>query len=260
MSKGFLHRLSRHTDDSPINFAGWLALLLITLMLCIITYFFIDSYPKDDRPLDIELPQVPTRLSNMNLFFCDPRSIKIELTQNGNYRICKAILSPELMKIILKKSVDEYGVDSPILICADKKLPFREICQVLEILTSLNIYKPYFAVILSDTNQICYLSFRYNLGVINYNLLPMEYRKKIEIDLLVKVGKEQIFMNNKPVEFVDLSRILRDSVSKNPDLKCIIIPDPDISVQRLLDVIYEFERQKVNRVSVEENADIFKIK
>ncbi len=229
MSKRFIKRFKQFTD-SPFKFAGWLSILLTTLVLAITVYFFYDSYPKDGRPMDIELPVI----SGIHIDqFKDPRELKFDVLKNGKIRITGTIFSLDYSRNIIEKAVRDYGYDIPIRIRADKSCSFKDISPVMGIIKDSKIDRLIYGV-LAKAMSMAYL---------NVSILPPLESKNL---LRIEVKRSKILLEGKVIDSDESRKAALFQLSSiDPKLQFLIIPDSDITVQRLVDVISECYRSEV---------------
>ncbi|MFA6567763.1 MAG: biopolymer transporter ExbD [Victivallales bacterium] len=77
----------------------------------------------------------------------DPREIKIDVDAKGHISIARTYVSPELLKSIVKKSMQEYGNDTPIIIRGDSEARHLAIQSAMNACTDAGIYKIKFSVL-----------------------------------------------------------------------------------------------------------------
>jgi biopolymer transport protein ExbD len=77
----------------------------------------------------------------------DPREIKIDVDAKGRISIARTYISPDLLKSILKKSILEYGSDTPIIIRGDNEARHQAIQSAMNACTDAGIYKIKFSVL-----------------------------------------------------------------------------------------------------------------
>ena len=77
----------------------------------------------------------------------DPREIKIDVDAKGRISIALTYISPDLLKAIVKKSILEYGSDTPIIIRGDNEARHQAIQSAMNACTEAGIYKIKFSVL-----------------------------------------------------------------------------------------------------------------
>jgi biopolymer transport protein ExbD len=77
----------------------------------------------------------------------DPREIKIDVDAKGNISIARTYVSTDLLKSIVKKSMQEYGADTPIIIRGDAETRHLAIQSAMNACTDAGIYKIKFSVL-----------------------------------------------------------------------------------------------------------------
>ena len=77
----------------------------------------------------------------------DPREIKIDVDAKGRISIARTYISPDLLKAIVKKSILEYGSDTPIIIRGDNEARHQAIQSAMNACTEAGIYKIKFSVL-----------------------------------------------------------------------------------------------------------------
>jgi len=224
-----------------LNFTGWLAILLIILVLTITTYCFLESCPKDGRPMDIELPSVHGLGYDHD---AGNREIKIDLLRNGKIRIGDRFLSADLLSQILKKAVQEYGKDIFMHVRAEKNCLYKDVCPVINAIKDSGRDIFFFDVLPIHSGEIDYIYIR--------SWYSEDKRDLIQIN----VKKDRLILNDRLCKYDDLNMILQKASELDHELKCFIIPDSDITVQRLVDIIYLCHRCSIFPVIVSEEKAI----
>jgi biopolymer transport protein ExbD len=77
----------------------------------------------------------------------DPREIKIDVDAKGRISIARTYISTDLLKSIVRKSVQEYGSDTPIIIRGDSEARHQAIQSAMNACTEAGIYKIKFSVL-----------------------------------------------------------------------------------------------------------------
>jgi biopolymer transport protein ExbD len=77
----------------------------------------------------------------------DPREIKVDVDAKGRISIARTYISPDLLKSIVRKSVQEYGSDLPIIIRGDSEARHSAIQSAMNACTDSGIYKIKFSVL-----------------------------------------------------------------------------------------------------------------
>lgn len=71
----------------------------------------------------------------------DPREIVVEVGADGKIRINRTVLSTNTFANIMAKAVSEYHADTPIIIVADSKVQHKYVRKVMDICSSVGIWK-----------------------------------------------------------------------------------------------------------------------
>ena len=77
----------------------------------------------------------------------DPREIKIDVDAKGHISIARTYISPDVLKSILRKSIQEYGSDTPIIIRGDNEARHQAIQSAMNACTDAGIYRIKFSVL-----------------------------------------------------------------------------------------------------------------
>ncbi len=225
--------------ESPLRFVGWLSILLIILVLGITICCFYQKFPNGI--LIVDLPLIPT--SHDFSGSREPWEVNFYILRDGTIKIIDTPISIDKLKNITSESITNQGADNPIRMWADKNCLFKDISPVINMFKELNIYKFYFITIVKDTNRK--ESLRILIPPVESNNLWMDSSL-----LRIELKKDQTFLNGKIVDNNNLHDTLQKVSSVNPDIGCLIVPDPNITHQRLIDVIYECIEGKISSVAV----------
>jgi biopolymer transport protein ExbD len=77
----------------------------------------------------------------------DPREIKIDVDKKGNISIARFYMSPDVLRAIVRKSIAEYGADTPIVVRGDVDTKHTAIQKTMNACTDAGIYKIKFSVL-----------------------------------------------------------------------------------------------------------------
>lgn len=71
----------------------------------------------------------------------DPRTVYVDVDAKGEISINRTPLSQDMFKRIIKKAVDEYGSETPIVIVGDVKAQHKYIKMAMDACTDCGIWK-----------------------------------------------------------------------------------------------------------------------
>ncbi|MDD4872877.1 MAG: biopolymer transporter ExbD [Kiritimatiellae bacterium] len=71
----------------------------------------------------------------------DPREILVEVDPQGKIRINRTVLSTNTFTRVIAKAVSEYRADTPVVIVADAKVQHKYVRKVMDICSSVGIWK-----------------------------------------------------------------------------------------------------------------------
>lgn len=80
----------------------------------------------------------------------DPRTITIEVSKHGTIQLGQAVISPAVLRQILRKAVAEYGQTTPVVIRGDGQTKHEDIRKVMDICSASGLWKIKFAAIKED--------------------------------------------------------------------------------------------------------------
>jgi biopolymer transport protein ExbD len=71
----------------------------------------------------------------------DPREIMVDVDAKGRISINRTVISPQVFRNIIGKAVAEYGSTTPVVIVGDSKARHEDIKRVMDICTSVGLWK-----------------------------------------------------------------------------------------------------------------------
>ncbi|NKB24708.1 MAG: hypothetical protein GKR87_10115 [Kiritimatiellae bacterium] len=77
----------------------------------------------------------------------DPRTVTVDVDQNGKIYFGSTRLSPELFLQIMRKTVSDYGQDVPVVIRGDGKTKHDDIRKVMDACKGAGLWRVKFAAI-----------------------------------------------------------------------------------------------------------------
>ena len=77
----------------------------------------------------------------------DPRTIMVDVDENGRISIAHVGMSPAVVKQVLRKAVADYGSDIPVVIRGDGKTRHEDIKTVMDACAAAGLWKVKFAAI-----------------------------------------------------------------------------------------------------------------
>ena len=76
-----------------------------------------------------------------------PSTLEIEVDRRGRISIHNAILTPTVLRTIIKNRINRHGYEFPVLIRADRRARHEEVRRVMDICTGAGIWKLSFLAI-----------------------------------------------------------------------------------------------------------------
>jgi len=77
----------------------------------------------------------------------DPRTITIEVSEDGDLKIMQRPMSYGTVRKVLRKAVSEYGQTVPVVIRGDGKVKHQEIKRVMDLCAASGLWKVKFAAV-----------------------------------------------------------------------------------------------------------------
>ena len=119
---------------------------MIDVVFQLIIFFVVTLKMTSDQNDDIILEDgkhgVTLTQDNM-----PPTTLEIELGRNGRISIHNATMSKYQLQQILKARVTRNGNEFPVLIRADRKTPHTKVREVMDVCTSVGIWKLSFVAV-----------------------------------------------------------------------------------------------------------------
>lgn len=75
----------------------------------------------------------------------DPRTIFVDVDSNGRISIARVYMSAPMLRLVLRKSVAEYGQTVPVVIQGDGRAKHEAIKQVMDSCAAVGLWKVKFA-------------------------------------------------------------------------------------------------------------------
>ena len=102
--------------------------------------FFVFAVSAQDSSIDASIrlalaPHGPVQEQK------DPRTITIEIKDNGVFSINRTPLDHEMLVRVLRKAVAEYGQSTPIVIRGDANVPHEYVRQVMDSCGRVGLWK-----------------------------------------------------------------------------------------------------------------------
>ncbi|MBP7829218.1 MAG: biopolymer transporter ExbD [Kiritimatiellae bacterium] len=75
----------------------------------------------------------------------DPRTIFVDVDSDGRISIARVYMSPPMLRLVLRKSVSQYGQTIPVVIQGDRRTKHEAIKQVMDSCAAVGLWKVKFA-------------------------------------------------------------------------------------------------------------------
>lgn len=75
----------------------------------------------------------------------DPRTIFVDVDANGRIAIARVVMSAPMLRLVLRKSVAEYGQTVPVVIQADGRTKHEHVKAVMDSCAAAGLWKVKFA-------------------------------------------------------------------------------------------------------------------
>ncbi len=77
----------------------------------------------------------------------DPRTITVELDRRGRIHISRAILTPEQLNMVIRRTVQQYGQGVPVVIRGDGRTRHDDVRRVMDICAQNGLWRIKFAAV-----------------------------------------------------------------------------------------------------------------
>lgn len=135
-----MHRVKRSTEELNVNMTP-----MIDIVFQLIIFFVITAaMEKEIYDTRISLAFSP---DGPAIEKKDPRTIVIDVHENGETSIAGTTLSPGALRSILSQSVARYGASTPVHIRGDKEADHESIRRLLDICGRAGIYRVSFLAV-----------------------------------------------------------------------------------------------------------------
>jgi biopolymer transport protein ExbD len=132
----------RKQEDMPgVNMT---AMIDIVFQL-VIFFIFTVQMEKTSLNEDIQLAMAP---HGKAIVAKDPREILVDVDAKGRISVMHTVLTPQQFRSIIAKAVAEYGTTTPVVIMGDAKARHEDIRRVMDICTSVGLWKVKFMALL----------------------------------------------------------------------------------------------------------------
>ncbi|MBU1694286.1 MAG: biopolymer transporter ExbD [Verrucomicrobia bacterium] len=75
----------------------------------------------------------------------DPRTVFVDVDQNGRISIARTYMSPAMLRVILRKAVSQHGQTIPVVIQGDGRAKHEAVKQVMDSCAAVGLWKVKFA-------------------------------------------------------------------------------------------------------------------
>ena len=121
---------------------------MIDIIFLLIIFFVVTAaMEKDVQDISVELASAP---HGKPLVKKDPRSVYINVRNDGTINMSGRVIPMKMMSNLLKKSAAEYGNDIPIVVRGDLKTDHEYIKRVMQAVTDTGLYRVKFNAVIDQ--------------------------------------------------------------------------------------------------------------
>ena len=136
-------RKQRDNEDADVPISAMIDVVFLLIIFFVVTA----SMDREIQDENVHLTNAP---HGKPVKKKDPRSVTINIRADGTCTISGSKADMHTIENVLKNAANEFGVDIPIIIRADKAVLHGHIKKVMEAITATRLYRVKFQALKDD--------------------------------------------------------------------------------------------------------------